>query len=48
MKQEHKVYGSASTEAWADVDHYEPESHVAIPRQEAVENAKEWVESHEL
>ncbi len=39
--------GSSATEAWADVDHYEKDTHVSIPSEEAVEQAKEWVEENE-
>lgn len=46
--KDHKEYSSASTEAWSDHDHFEPESHVNIPSAEAVEAAKEWVEANEL
>lgn len=48
MSQKHKETSSSATEAWADHDHYEPETHVSIPSEEAVENAKEWVEGNEL
>lgn len=48
MKQTSKEHGSAATEAWADADHHDPETHVSIPSEEAVENAKEWVEGNEL
>lgn len=48
MSQKHKETSSSATEAWADHDHYEPETNVSIPSEEAVENAKEWVEGNEL
>ena len=30
-----------------DIDRQENESHVAIPHEEAIERAKEWVDEHE-
>lgn len=47
MSHEHKEVGSAATEAWADHKSYDPETHVSIPSEEAVEDAKEWVEGNE-
>lgn len=44
----HKEPSSAATAAWADHDEYEPETHINIPSEEAVEAAKEWVENNEL
>lgn len=44
----YKEHGSAMTAAWADHEHYDPETHVSIPSEEAVENAKEWIERNEL
>lgn len=44
----HKESGSAATAAWADHDNYEPETNINIPSEEAVEAAKEWVETNEL
>lgn len=41
------ILGSGATEAWANTDHYEKESHVSIPSEEAVELAKAWVEENE-
>ena len=38
------VLGGDATEAWADIDHYEKGSRVSIPSEEAVEDAKAWVE----
>lgn len=41
-------YGSHSTDASNHVDHLEDETNVAIPTSDAVEDAKEWVEDHEM
>jgi len=46
--QKSKAYGSNVNEAWVNKDHVEPETNVPIPREEAVEDAKEWVEDNEL
>lgn len=43
-----KEHSSSSTEAWADPKAFDPETNVSIPSEEAVENAKEWVEGNEL
>lgn len=43
-----KEYSSSKTEAWADHKTYEPDTHVSIPSEEAVEEAKAWVEGNEL
>lgn len=48
MKENIKEYGAAATEAWADGSEHDPETNVSIPSEEAVENAKEWVEGNEL
>lgn len=39
--------GSSVTEAWADNDKEIKETNVTIPSEEAVEDAKEWVEENE-
>lgn len=41
------IVSGNKTEAIADVDHYEKDSHVSIPSLEAVEIAKQWVEDNE-
>ncbi len=41
------ILGSGATEAWANVDHYEQETNVSVPSEEAVELAKAWVEENE-
>ncbi len=33
------------TAAWAGTDHYTKKANVSIPREQAVENAKEWVDN---
>lgn len=43
-----KIYGSNSTEALVDAETYEPETHVNLPHEEAVETAKQWVDQNEL
>jgi hypothetical protein len=43
-----KEHSRTATEAWADHKTYDPETHVSIPSEEAVEAAKEWVEGNEL
>ncbi len=48
MSHKHRETSSSVTAAWADHDHYEPETNVSIPSEEAVEIAKEWVENNEL
>lgn len=50
MTDKHKniILGSSKTERVLDADHYEPETHVHIPHEEAVEDAKHWVEDNEL
>ncbi|WP_306455960.1 DUF3787 domain-containing protein [Fusibacter sp. 3D3] len=40
------ILGGGATEAWADIDHYEKESCVSIPSEEAVEIAKAWVDEN--
>jgi len=39
--------GSNKTAAWADIMKLEPESNVSISSLEAVEEAKDWVDSNE-
>jgi hypothetical protein len=42
MKDEKsKAHGSNINEAWTNVHHLEPETNVPIPREDAVEDAKE-------
>jgi len=48
MKETNKTYSTSSTEAWADAKNYDPETHVNMPSEEAVNNAKEWVEGNAL
>ncbi len=48
MSHKHKETSSSVTEAWADPDHFEPDTNVSIPSEEAVEAAKKWVETNEL
>jgi len=48
MNHKHRETSSSVTEAWADHDHYDPETNVGIPSEEAVVVSKEWVESNEL
>lgn len=43
-----KEYSSSRTEALADHKSYEPDTHVSIPSEEAVEEAKAWAEGNEL
>lgn len=43
-----KLYGTFSTEANSDVEHFEPETHINVPHEEAIEKAKEWVDQNEL
>lgn len=43
-----KEHSSAATEAWADHKSIDPDTGVTIPSEEAVEDAKEWVEGNEL
>ena len=42
-----KEHSSSSTEAWADHKEFDPETNVSIPSEEAVEDAKEWIEGNE-
>lgn len=46
--KDHKEYGRSVTEAWTDHEHYDSETHVNLPSEEAVEVAKQWVEDNEL
>lgn len=39
--------GGSATEAWADSHHVEKDTKVNIPSEEAVEDAKHWVEENE-
>lgn len=48
MVQEPTNYGASATEAWAEQDHFDPDTHVSIPSEDAVERAKNWVEENEL
>ncbi len=50
MTNRHKdvIYGSNRTERVADVEHFEPDTHINIPHEEAVEDAKHWVDDNEL
>jgi len=41
------IYGSNVTEALSDAQNFEPETHINIPHEEAMEDAKEWVDSNE-
>lgn len=41
------MLGASQTEAWTDAKKYESDSHVNLPSEMAVENAKEWVEENE-
>ncbi|WP_323985066.1 CDIF630_02480 family spore surface protein [Fusibacter ferrireducens] len=41
------ILGGGATEAWADIDHYEKDSCISIPSEEAVELAKAWVEENQ-
>lgn len=47
-EKDKKAYSGSQTEAWADHKSYEPDTHVNIPSEEAVEEAKAWVEGNEL
>lgn len=40
-------HGASRTEAWADAESVVPETGVVIPKEDAVERAKEWVEDNE-
>ncbi len=42
-----KKLGDTSTEAWADQEKLKKETNVNIPSEQAVEDAKEWVEENE-
>lgn len=42
-----KKLGDTRTEAWADQEKFKEETHVNIPSEQAVEDAKEWVEENE-
>jgi hypothetical protein len=44
---ERKTLGASRTEAWADHKKYEDETRVNIPSEQAVEDAKQWVEENE-
>lgn len=46
-KKSNKPIENHKTAAWADVESVEPDSRVPIPSEEAVINAKEWVDSNE-
>lgn len=41
------IYGSNATEALSDAKNFEDETHINIPHVEAMEDAKEWVDSNE-
>lgn len=42
-----KGLGSSATEAWADVEKIDEETKVNTPSEEAVEDAKKWIEENE-
>lgn len=46
-KKTNPSLGASKTEAWADSHHVEKDTNLAIPSEEAVEQAKEWVEENE-
>lgn len=41
------IYGGNKTEALSDVQNFEAETHINIPHLEAMEEAKDWVDSNE-
>lgn len=41
------IYGSNVTEALSDAENFEVDTHINIPHEEAMEVAKEWVDSNE-
>jgi len=47
-KQEVILYGLNSTERWFDAESYDEATYVNLPHEEAVEDAKNWVEDNEL
>tara|TARA_Y100001933_G_C18953887_1_gene545075 strand:- start:139 stop:285 length:147 start_codon:yes stop_codon:yes gene_type:complete len=47
MDKKNKVLGASKTEAWADVKYQKKGTKVPVPSEEAVERAKEWVETNE-
>ena len=42
-----KNLGSNKTEAVLDAEHYEEDTHVHIPHEDAIEDAKDWVDENE-
>jgi hypothetical protein len=46
-KANKQIYGSNATEALADAENFEAETHINIPHEEAMEDAKDWVDSNE-
>ncbi|NDL67584.1 CDIF630_02480 family spore surface protein [Anaerotalea alkaliphila] len=46
-KLDSAVLGTGKTEAWADAESVDPDTHVAVPKEEAMERAKEWVDDNE-
>jgi prephenate dehydratase len=47
MEELKKRVANSDSEAWANADHYQKETHVSIPSEEAVENQLEWLETNE-
>lgn len=43
LQDTYDILGSCKTEAWADADHYQEETHVSIPSVQAVEDAMNWI-----
>lgn len=47
MSKKEASIGSSATEAWADNTNQEKDTKVNLPSEEAVKDAKEWVEENE-
>jgi hypothetical protein len=47
LEKDKAKLGSSQTEAWADAKKYEKDTHINLPSEAAVENAKEWVDENE-
>lgn len=42
------IFGANITERLSDAKEYEQDTHINLPHEEAVEDAKQWVDEHEV
>lgn len=43
-----QIFGANATERLTDAKEYEQNTHINLPHEEAVEDAKQWVDEHEV